>query len=212
MMLMRRSPTEVAQTIVDALPARPRPLVVAIDGRSGSGKSTTAAAVRDHLARNEATTATVLEGDTFYAGGSAATWDRRPVGQSVDAAFDWRSQQRVLRALRGGNRASWAAFDWRSTAWDTDDPEFEDEPQVAEPALILILEGVYSARPEHSGLVDMRILIATDDDTRRQQLAEREGSGIRHGWEARWAAAEDHYFTHVMPADSFDLVVRHGPA
>ena len=46
-----------------------RPILVAIDGGSGAGKSTFARRVGDELG------AAVIDGDDFYAGGTAEEWD-----------------------------------------------------------------------------------------------------------------------------------------
>ncbi len=40
------------------------------------------------------------------------------------------------------------------------------------------------------------------------RLAEREAPAFLNAWHARWDAAEEHYFTHMRPAGSFDLVLR----
>lgn len=78
-------------------------------------------------------TVTVIEGDQFYSGGSATSWDGRPAIELADRVIDW-----------------------------------------------------------------------------RRQLLEREGEAYRADWEARWSAAEAHYFDTVMPAERFDLVLGRG--
>jgi uridine kinase len=57
------------------------PVVVAIDGRRGAGKST--------LPRSLARTlgAAVIEGDDFYAGGSAEQWDMMSPAARADHDF-----------------------------------------------------------------------------------------------------------------------------
>lgn len=192
--------------IIELLPDTDGPLVVALDGRSGTGKSAAAAAVRDRLGASHAVT--ILEGDTFYRGGSATTWEQRSPDQNVDEAFDWRRQREVLRALKDGEQAVWRSFDWGSSDWDSDTPPFEDEVQSASPADVIVLEGVYAARPQNSDLVDVRVLIDLSEDARRLQLLEREGVGMKHDWERRWSKAEDHYFAEVMTPSHFDVVIR----
>lgn len=71
----------------------------------------------------------------------------------------------------------------------------------------MILEGEYSARPELSDLLDLRVLLHTPPHIRRRQLLEREGEDFRADWEARWSRAEDHYFGMTMPAGNFDVVL-----
>ncbi|MEM6429354.1 MAG: hypothetical protein AAF708_08960 [Deinococcota bacterium] len=89
------------------------PIVVALDGRSGSGKSTIAKFTADILNANCADTpiVTVIEGDQFYAGGSNSTWDARSAQEKAANVIDWRRQYKLLKALREQGVASWQAFD-----------------------------------------------------------------------------------------------------
>lgn len=70
-----------------------------------------------------------------------------------------------------------------------------------------MLEGAYSCRPEMHDLLDLRVLLDVPHALRRRQLLEREGAAYRTDWESRWSAAEDHYFSTVMPPDRFDVVL-----
>ena len=73
---------------------------------------------------------------------------------------------------------------------------------------MIVLDGVYSARPELADLIDLAILVeAADDTVRRQRLLAREGAPFMDAWHRRWDVAEDYYFTHVRPRSSFDLVI-----
>lgn len=85
------------------------PLFVGIDGRSGVGKSTLAAALSKDLveAGDGAGDVTVIDGDDFYAGGSAEVWDRQTAAEKADRVIDWRRQRDVLQRLREGGVAEW---------------------------------------------------------------------------------------------------------
>ena len=78
---------------------------------------------------------------------------------------------------------------------------------TADPAPVVVLEGAYSCRPELHDLLDLRVLLVVPDEVRRAQLRQREGEAYRAEWDARWAAAEEHYFGTVMPPERFDLVL-----
>lgn len=185
------------------------PLFVGIDGRSGSGKSTLAAAVSAILggATRDAGLVTVIEGDHFYAGGSAEVWDRQTVAEKADRVIDWRRQRDALEQLRKRGVAEWYPFDWEADDWDSDDVPLASEPVTARETPVIVLEGAYSCRPELHDLLDLRVLLDVPCDVRRRQLLKREGEAYRADWEARWSAAEDHYFGTVMPPDRFDLVL-----
>ncbi len=187
----------LARELGDRLEERPdRPLVVALDGRSGSGKSTLAAALAVRI------NAVVIPGDDFYAGGTPAEWDRRNAAEKAMKCMDWRCQRAVLAAIRRGEPARWRSFDW-----DAFDGRLAEDMESHPVASLVILEGVYSARPELADLIDVRVLLDTPPALRRQQLLDREGDRYRADWEGRWSQAEDHYFNTVVPPESFDLIL-----
>ncbi len=188
-------------------------LVVAVDGRSGSGKSTVvaeaAALLTSTVGQRPVPTIVVIDGDEFYAGGSAATWDERTAEQKVAGGIDWRRQREVLTALRETGSASWRAFDWNSDDWDSDDAPLAGELRSVTVAgdTVVLIDGAYSARPELTDLVDIRVLIQAPEASRRRRLQRREGVDYESDWTGRWASAEELYFGSIVPADDFDLIV-----
>jgi len=175
-----------------------RPFVVAIDGRSGVGKSTLAAAAAARLGN-----CPVIEGDEFYAGGSAQEWDRRSPAENARCVLDRQGQHAVLDTLRRGESAQWFGYDW-----DAFDGRRLDRPSRVDPAAVVILEGVYSCRPELREVVDLRVLLRTPEAERLARLLAREGDLWADGWFDRWSAAEQYYFTEVVDQAGFDLVLQ----
>ena len=200
-LLMARIHVEVA--------GRDCPLFIGIDGRSGAGKSTLAAAISMGFAdaTDSAGLVTVIEGDQFYAGGGAESWDRQTPVEKAARVIDWRRQRAVLEQLRVRGVAEWYPFDWQADDWDSDIVRLAREPVVARARPLVLLEGAYSCRPEMHDVLDLLVLLDIPRDVRRQQLLEREGEAHRSDWESRWAVAEDHYFATVMPPERFDLVL-----
>ena len=172
-----------------------RALVVAIDGRSGTGKSTLARRLAAALP------AAVIDGDDFFAGGVDVRTDT--AAERAAACIDWRRQRPVLLALRAGQRASWRPFDW-----ETFDGQLAARASTLDPATIVLLEGVYAARPELTDLVDLRILLELPEPIRLARLRAREG--VLGPWELQWHEAEEYYFSCVVPRASFDLVITPG--
>ena len=201
------SPEELAAALIarlrPPLAAGAEPVFVGLDGRSGAGKSTVAAAVADGLD----VAVTVVAGDDFYGGGSAATWDARGPAGNAAAVIDWHRQAAVLTALRERGAAAWQPFDWESPAWDGDEVPLAADVVRAVVAPVVLLEGVYSCRPQLAELLDLRVLLAVPRTLRRARLLQREGEAHDTAWDARWAAAEAHYFRHEMPPKHFDLVL-----
>ena len=188
---------------------RDEPLIVGIDGGSGSGKSTLAAAVAERLLGGTDPVATiVIDGDDFYRGGSAAQWDRRTAAQNADVVIDWRRQREVLQALRRDGTAQWAPFDWDAGTWESEEPPHVPTPVLVRAVPVVVLEGVYSCRPELHDLLDLRVLVEVPRPVQEQRALEREGDDHRPDWELRWRRAEDHYFGATMTPERFDMVLR----
>ncbi len=199
---------ELAAVIRHRLEHHDGTLFVGLDGRSGVGKSTLAAAVMVVLGDDEPPIeVVVLDGDGFYAGGTAARWDRRTAAEKADQVIDRRRQRAVLQGLRRWGVATWHPFDWESEDWDRDPAPCTDTPITVESARVVVLEGAHSCHPELHDLLDLRVFADAPTDVRRARLLAREGEDYRADWEARWSEAEDHYFGTVMPPDRFDLVV-----
>jgi uridine kinase len=210
---MNRTPRDVAQPVIDHLEAQltqsTEPIFVAIDGRSGVGKSTIAAEIANWFrSRHEPAQATLIEGDDFYGGGSQQTWEQRTTKEQAAEAFDWRRQLDLLLRLRRRENASVDPFDWGSPDWDQDGIPLSGNTYSVAPAPLVILEGVYSGRPELQDVFDLRVLVDTDTELQRRQLEDREGEHMNTDWETRWAAAEDYYFEHEALRGEFDLVIK----
>lgn len=124
--------------------------------------------------------------------------------------IDWRRQRQVLISLRVHGCATWHPFDWDATDWDGEAPPLSAVPIHARAGAVVILQGAYSCRPELRDLLDLTVLLQAPDEVRTRRLRAREGADEHADWSARWARAEDYYFTHVVPAGDFDLVLRSG--
>lgn len=168
-----------------------RPTLVAIDGRSGVGKSTFAG----ELAR--VLNAAVIDGDDFFAGGVEVRADTPR--ERAASCIDWRRQRPVLESLRQNRPATWRRFDW-----DAFDGSLESRETRCDPRPIILLEGVYSGRPELADLLDARYLLTVPPEVRLARLLSREGA--IGPWERQWHEAEEHYFSEVAPPSGFDLV------
>jgi len=183
-----------------------RPIVVAIDGRSGSGKSTVAAMLAPSLG------AVIVPADDFFAAGvTDAQWDARSLAERASDALDWqRLRTEALEPLRAGQPGRWHAFDFSSGARGDGSYRMRHEPTVLLPGPVVILDGAYSARPELADLIDVAVLVEAPSSLRHQRLAAREKPRVLEQWRARWDAVEEHYFGRVRPPASFDFVVVTG--
>jgi len=168
------------------------PFVVAIDGRSGAGKSTLATLLAKRL------NALVISGDDFFSGG--VTLRNDPPSVLADICIDWRRLREVLLTLLTVGQAHFSPFDWEAF-----DGSKGIDPVVLELCDIIIIEGVYSARPELRALVDFSVLIDIPEDLRRQRLIKREGE--IGDWERQWHLAEHWYFRNRVSPQDFNAVI-----
>ena len=195
-------------SIVTAACQHPRaeaaqPVAIALDGRSGAGKSTLAAVLAERLS------AAIVAGDDFYAVmDDQDRWALDAAG-GVAFYFDWkRLRDEALTPLRAGQTAQYRPFAWSVGAG------LADTSVTFPPRPFVVVDGVYSARPELSDFIDITVLVITDDNERMRRIAVRRddhalvGSTLNERWHSRWEAAEERYFTFVSPPTAFDLIVH----
>lgn len=197
-----RSHSSVDQALAligDVTPPAGRPLLVAIDGGGGAGKSTFARELAAALHQ-----ATVVEGDDFYRVIDEA--ERREL--SADAGyrryFDWeRLRDEVLVPLRNGKTARYRRFDWEAA-----EPRgLTTEVLEVKPRGVVIIEGVYCNRRELAELYDVSVFVDTPETTRYRRLVARGENDV--GWIDRWMAADRSYYDH-HPTGHVNLVVSGG--
>ena len=160
---------------------------VAIDGHGASGKTTLAKSLR------AITKASVVHTDDFFVPGSPGQ-SGRGIGRYYDVG---RLRAEALEPLKAGHEAVFRSFDWELGALSA-------VCTRVEPSDLVIVEGVYSAAPELSDLVDKAIYVDTPEPERLRRLRCLVAPG---DWDERWLRAERKYFAVMRPPGSFDLVV-----
>lgn len=167
-------------------------LLVALDGHSTAGKSTLAEVLTLELS------IALVHGDDFYADVSDEQRLAYSPLEGVESFFDWRRMRdEALLPLRAGTRARFARYDWNTGHGLT-------APVEVEPCAVVVIEGVYAARPELDDLTDLAVLVEASPAMREQRRALR--SDQPEMWE-RWDAAERLYFATIRPRSSFDLII-----
>jgi molybdenum cofactor guanylyltransferase len=172
-----------------------RPVVIAIDGPSCAGKSILATAVALR------TGGAVVEGDDFYRTMlpklSLAQCNQMSDAAVVHAVIDWeRFRDEALLPLRARQPATFQPYDW-----DADNGRLAP-PKTIPAADVIILDGVYAARPELADLVDVAVYLGVDPQTRARRYLERHNDP---DWVRFWERGEVHYFSAVRPPGSFDI-------
>ena len=175
---------QVAAVVRAARGARPvagRTVVVAVDGRSGSGKTLLGTAVAHDLA------CPVVHLDAVYPG-----WDGLADGVALVTTH-------VLEPLARGEQAAYPRWDWmRSRPGRT--IEVDAGPH-------LVLEGCGALVPPAGAYAAVRVWVDAPTEVRKERALSRDGETYAPHWD-RWAAQEDAVYARSRPWESADLVLR----
>ncbi|WP_017610387.1 uridine kinase family protein [Nocardiopsis xinjiangensis] len=164
-----------AETVVTALPGGGGARVVAVEGRSGAGKSTVAAHLGEALAaRGEAVH--VLTMEDLYAG-----WDGLAEGSRL-------LRTRVLAPLARGEAPVWHRWDWERGQRSADPSHL---PEAVSRCGVLVVEGTGSGGAP--ALVDLLVWVHAPEAERARRLDERGDAQLYAPHRAAWAAQEDHH-------------------
>jgi uridine kinase len=166
--------------------------LVAIDGPSGAGKTTLARA----LAEAGDQTA-LVSGDDFYR--PTTDEERRSWSpeEGVKKYYDWqRLEQEVLGPLSRTGRCRYQRYDWASGKLI--------EPMQLPNAHVVLIEGVYTFRPELRRYYDFSIVVSTPEAERLRRWKQR---GDSEDQIQRWHASEELYFSSTHPEEAAEMVV-----
>jgi uridine kinase len=190
-------PERLGRHIADAVRAAGRAgetTLVAVDGAGGSGKTTLAATAAELLDG-----ATIVHGDDFYRVMPSVEREGLSAEQGYQRYFDWeRLRDQVLAPLRAGRAARYQLFDWAT--------ERLGDWQEISPGGPVIVEGVYTARPELAPYYHLTVYVDTDRDVCLRRVRAR--GQDTEDWIMRWRDAEDHYIRTTSPQSRAELVVR----
>jgi uridine kinase len=167
---------------------------VGIDGPGGAGKSTLARELE--LLRDDVA---VVAGDDFYRPLPERTRESLTPLEAVDLTFDWeRLRDELLAPIADGVLARYRQYDWGTGRLADDDVEVQ-------PRGVVVVEGVYVARPALRGYLDLIVIV---DAPRELCLARQLARGENDpGQIERWRAAEEWYLERQDPRRVADLVI-----
>lgn len=148
----------------------PAPVIIAIDGRSGAGKTTLAVELAARLRAHHRVSLFHLE--DIYPG-----WNGLMVG--ID-----RYVATVLEPLSRGAAATWTSWDWES--------HYDGDARVTLPAEIVIVEGVGAAAAAARPLLSAVIWADSPEEIRRTRALDRDGGTYEPYWD-QWAAQEEEW-------------------
>ncbi|WP_442544526.1 aminodeoxychorismate synthase component I [Arthrobacter sp. KN11-1C] len=162
----------------------PAPVIIAIDGRSGAGKTTLAVELAARLRMHHKVSLFHLE-------------DIYPGWNGLAAGIE-RYVTTVLAPLRHGDAAEWVSWDWEK--------HYDGRSHVTLPAEIVIVEGVGAAASAARPMLDAVVWVDAPDDDRRHRAMARDGSSYEPFWDS-WAAQEDEWLENDDVLDHADVRV-----
>ena len=168
---------EAAKKQIDGLLAEKDMVIMAIDGKCTSGKTTLASKLAEIYDCN------VFHMDDFFLRPEQRTPERfAEVGGNVDYE---RFQEEVLLPLKSGKAFSYPPFDCSTFTLAV--------PVSVTPKKLNIIEGTYSHHPYFGNPYDLKILLTVDEENQRQRILERP-SFLHKRFFEEWIPMENRYF------------------
>ncbi|WP_045730682.1 chorismate-binding protein [Pseudarthrobacter chlorophenolicus] len=163
----------------------PAPVIIAIDGRSGAGKTTLAVELAARLRARHKVSLFHLE-------------DIYPGWNGLAAGIE-RYVSTVLGPLSRGEAATWTSWDWER--------HYDGDSRVTLPAEIVIVEGVGAAAAAARPFLGVVIWADSPEEVRRTRALQRDGETYEPFWE-QWAAQESEWLAADDVAAEADLQIR----
>ena len=181
---------EIIKNHIERLLAQQDQILIAIDGKCTSGKTTLAARLAEIYDCN------VFHMDDFFLLPEQRIPERfAEVGGNLDYE---RFQEEVLLPLKSGKAFSYRPFDCSTFTLSA--------PVAVTPKKLNIIEGTYSHHPYFGDPYDLKILLTVDEETQRQRILERPAFLHKRFFE-EWIPMENRYFDGFRIAEKCDLVI-----
>jgi len=154
-------------------------VLLAIDGRCGSGKTTLAARLQEiHQCE-------VIHMDHFFPRLAQRTPERlSEPGGNLDRE---RFLEEVIAPLKRREAFAYCPYDPRIH-------KMADAIQI-KPCNIVIIEGSYSCHPALFENYDLRVFLTVDEPERLRRIRERNGEAGLVQFQEKWIPMEEHYFS-----------------
>ena len=163
---------------IDAVRQCGSTVLVAIEGRCASGKSTLADQLSAHYA------CPVIHMDEFFLRPEQRTQERYATpGENIDHE---RFLEEVLLPIRRGQRVLYRPYSCQTQQLT--------DPILLPTSPIYIVEGSYSTHPELIEEYDLRIFLKTDPQTQIGRIRVRDGEEYAKVFEEKWIPLENRYF------------------
>lgn len=177
--IMKKELAEILETVtLIEKSSRNKRILIAIDGRCASGKSTLAENLKKVF------NCEIVHMDDFFLPFEKRTTERlSEPGGNIDYE---RFENEVLNGFHSGKEFTYGVFNCGSEKIETG--------RTIKPSKITIVEGSYSLHPKFSDNYDVKIFISTDSETQLKRIKERNGEQMLKIFKEKWIPMEEKYF------------------
>ena len=170
----------------------PSTKVIAIDGRSASGKTTFSYALAERIGGR------VIHMDDFFLPPELRSEERyREAGGNVHYE---RFKEEVLDNLSSSHPFSYRRFNCSLMSYDED-------PIIVDPAFPVIIEGAYSLSPRLGKYYDLSVFMTIGKEEQMRRIKIRNGEKKASVFASRWIPLEEAYFQEMNIEQIADLVI-----
>ena len=182
--------TKAVKEITECISSAEKPIVVAIDGRCASGKTTLAKMLSEQLDCN------VFHMDDFFLRPGQRTAERfSQVGGNIDYE---RFENEVLMPLKKEKNFSYRPFDCGTMSLS------QPVDVIFKP--VTIIEGSYSCHPALEKYYDLKIFVTTSPEMQLKRLEKRNPALVGRFCD-EWIPMEERYFSELGIAEKCHIKI-----
>ncbi len=168
------------------------PLIIAIDGRCASGKTTLAALLKEKTGCN------VIHADDFFLRKEQRTKQRlEEAGGNIDYE---RLESEVLIPVRREGECRYRRFDCGTMS-------LCDDSIVVSSAPLTIVEGSYSCHPRLFNYYDFSIFLNVEQDEQIKRILQRNGKEKAENFKNKWIPLEEKYFSAFNISEICNMII-----
>lgn len=177
---------------INEQPLKRKPMLVAIDGFGGAGKTTIAQKLKDML------------GNAYVVGIDDFIIKEKLTEQTADKSYFDRKrlEQEVLKPAREGKQIAYRRLEWVENTLST--------PVVVPDIDYLIIEGISSTHPDIAQYFDVKIWVDTPIDIAKERGHARDGSNENAQHWDLWVANDLRYQEKYHPERQADFIIENG--
>lgn len=168
-----------------------KPYIIAIDGRTASGKSHLAARIQTAFGGD------IIHMDDFFLPADLRTPERYQIpGGNIHYE---RFIEEVLPHLAKPEPFSYRIFNCHQMNYTASRKIWDCN--------LRIVEGSYSCHPVFGAYADLTIFTTVDPEEQLRRIGERNGTEMALVFQDKWIPLEEAYFSHCQTAEHADLIL-----